>query len=228
MNAHDQELWDRLQEIVETELLEPLHTEIAALRAKVAKADALYTAIRRAPEMVKVWGVGSALDAYAEPVAEPNLTGIPAPPEPEHLRHDSSEMHCWMDGWDIGYRAARAVADARLDDCVEQVDRVSDDIVTWATRVMAVEQTTDALRRDVDVQGEQQDQGFAGLLRWQIEILKRIISLESRERPERPEPLTIEMMGAMLAAACQAEPLVHESRVEAIVKAALAARGGGQ
>jgi len=205
--------------------------EIAALRAKVATADALQE------EVIQILAVGyhegeiypaleKALRYYdAEPVAEPNFTGIPdssigvsqlvrnmkaiqevlamsdedvreagrkgqalgddipatpapegtaapvgtccwcsrtgntppavgddipAPPEPDYLRHDSPEQHCWMDGWDIGYRAALGAADARLDDCVEQVDLVSDDIVTWCTRVMAVEQTTDALRRDVD------------------------------------------------------------------------------
>ena len=160
------------------------------------------------------WNLERLIDAW-KPHAPAVADDVLEPPEPEHLRHDSPEQHCWMDGWDIGYRAALTVADARLDDCVEQVDRVSDDIVTWATRVMAVEQTTDALRRDVESLTDKLNFLYAN-------TDTRLFVLESRERPES---LTIEIMGAMLAAACQAEPLINESRVESIIRAALAAKG---
>jgi len=91
-------------------------------------------------------------------------------------------------------------------------------------RIAKLEGDTATLRRDVKVQGDQQDQGFAGLITWQLATENRLERLEFRDRPDSDE---IVIADAAMEAAIQElhGPSVHinDDDIDAMRKAFLIA-----
>ncbi len=122
-------------------------------------------------------------------------------------------------------RATEGAAETGEDEWNQSVDR---DLRKIKAHLAALPGQLAALRRDVDAQGDQQDQGFAGLITWQLEILKRLERLKSREHP-KPDNVTDAMVEAVHVFNKKYFPTGGFSNgyVRGVIEAALAAKDGG-